>query len=65
MEEPVVRRSGRIRHRLDYYMERVSLAKDHLEEPVTVTEALKIIVSKEPIGRKLWQQKSNYCRITM
>ena len=37
----VARRSGRVRQRLDYYMERVSLAKEGLEEPTTVTEALK------------------------
>ena len=40
VEEPVIRRSGRVRHRPDYYGESVSIAKDGLEEPTTVSEAL-------------------------
>ena len=40
VEEVAVRRSGRVRQRPDYYMERVSLAQDGLEEPITVKEAL-------------------------
>ena len=39
-EEVAVRRSGRVRQRPDYYMERVSLAQDGLEEPTTMKEAL-------------------------
>lgn len=38
--QPVIRRSVRPRLRPDYYGEKVSVAKDELEEPTTVTEAL-------------------------
>ena len=40
VEEVAVQRSGSVRQRPDYYMERVSLAQDGLEEPTTVKEAL-------------------------
>ncbi|ORU94048.1 MAG: hypothetical protein A6F71_09120 [Cycloclasticus sp. symbiont of Poecilosclerida sp. M] len=47
-EEPVIRKSGRV---TDYYGEKVSVAKDGLEEPATVTEALTSI-NRRPSGRK-------------
>ena len=40
VEEPVTRRSGRIRQKPDYYVERVSITKHGLEEPTSVKEAL-------------------------
>ena len=40
VEEPVIRRSSRIRQRPDYYVESVSYAKDSLDEPTTFEEAL-------------------------
>ena len=39
-EQPAIRKSDRHRQRPDYYGERVSVAKDGLEEPATVIEAL-------------------------